>query len=226
MAKPGVMFYFEIRPCIKRLTLEEKGQLFEAILDYGEYGVIPEVDGAVGVAWDFIQQRLDRDTGRYDEKVEQTKYAVAVREAKKKGIQLPPFEKWRPLSDEERERLLSDDNERYPNSTTISTSNSTSISNSTENKESVAVEPPTRHRFVPPTVDEVRAYCSEKGYSVDPERFVAHYTSNGWRVGKNPMRDWKASVRTWVRKDNPNGRAEKSTGAVEKAWDDSFGNVI
>lgn len=142
MAKPGVMFYFEIRPCIKRLTLEEKGQLFEAILDYGEYGIIPEVDGAVGVAWDFIQQRLDRDTGRYDERVEQTKYAVAVREAKKKGIQLPPFEKWRPLSDEERERLLSDDNERYPNSTTISTSNSTSISNSTENKESVAVEPP------------------------------------------------------------------------------------
>lgn len=47
MAKPGVMFYFEIRPCIKRLTLEEKGQLFEAILDYGEYGAIPEVDGAV-----------------------------------------------------------------------------------------------------------------------------------------------------------------------------------
>ena len=113
MAKPGVMFYFEIRPCIKRLTLEEKGQLFEAILDYGEYGIIPEVDGAVGVAWDFIQQRLDRDTGRYDERVEQTKYAVAVREAKKNGIQLPPFEKWRLLSDEERERLLSDDNERY-----------------------------------------------------------------------------------------------------------------
>ena len=50
MAKPGVMFYFEIRPCIKRLTLEEKGQLFEAILDYGEFGAIPKVDGAVGVA--------------------------------------------------------------------------------------------------------------------------------------------------------------------------------
>lgn len=83
MAKPGVMFYFDIRPCIRRLTLEEKGKLFEAILDYGEFGTIPEVDGTVGVAWDFIQQRIDRDTGRYDDKVEQTKYAVAVREAKK-----------------------------------------------------------------------------------------------------------------------------------------------
>ena len=205
MAKPGVMFYFEIRPCIKRLTLEEKGQLFEAILDYGEYGAIPEVDGAVGVAWDFIQQRLDRDTGRYDEKVEQTKYAVAVREAKKKGIQLPPFEKWRILSDEERDRLLSDDNERYPNSTTISTSNSTSISNSKDNKENMADKPPTRHRFSPPSVEDVRESCKEKGYNVDPERFVDYYTSNGWKVGRNPMKDWKAAARTWAKKEKPNG---------------------
>lgn len=211
MAKPGVMFYFEIRPCIKRLTLEEKGQLFEAILDYGEYGVIPEVDGAVGVAWDFIQQRLDRDTGRYDEKVEQTKYAVAVREAKKKGIQLPPYEKWRLLSDEERERLLSDDNERYPNSTTISisTSNSTTISNSKNNKENMADKPPTRHSFSPPSVDDVREYCREKGYNVDPERFVDYYTSNGWKVGRNPMKDWKAAVRSWNRKEDvDNGKTE------------------
>lgn len=211
MAKPGVMFYFEIRPCIKRLTLEEKGQLFEAILDYGEYGAIPEVDGAVGVAWDFIQQRLDRDTGRYDEKVEQTKYAVAVREAKKKGIQLPPYEKWRLLSDEERERLLSDDNERYPNSTTISisTSNSTTISNSKNNKENMADKPPTRHSFSPPSVDDVREYCREKGYNVDPERFVDYYTSNGWKVGRNPMKDWKAAVRSWNRKEDvDNGKTE------------------
>lgn len=93
-------------------------------------------------------------------------------------------------------------------------------------KESVADKPPTRHRFVKPTVDEVRAYCAEKGYSIDPERFVDYYTSNGWRVGKNPMRDWKASVRTWVRKDRQNGRTEKYSGRSEKAWDDSFGNVI
>ena len=202
MAKPGVMFYFDIRPCIRRLNLEEKGILFEAILDYGEFGTIPEVDGTVGVAWDFIQQRLDRDTGRYDDKVEQTKYAVAVREAKKKGIQLPPFEKWRLLSEAERERLLSDDNERYPTTT------STTTSTSTDNKESVADKPPTCHRFSPPSVEDVREYCKEKGYNVDPERFVDYYISNGWKVGRNPMKDWKAAVRSWERKEKPNGKAE------------------
>lgn len=51
----------------------------------------------------------------------------------------------------------------------------------------------TRSRFYPPTVDEVRAYCIEKGYTVDADRFVDYYTSNGWKVGKNPMKDWKAA---------------------------------
>ena len=53
--------------------------------------------------------------------------------------------------------------------------------------------------FVPPTVEEVRAYIAEKGYSVDAERFVDFYESKGWMVGKNKMKDWKASVRTWAR---------------------------
>lgn len=57
-------------------------------------------------------------------------------------------------------------------------------------------------RFAPPTADEVRAYCSERGYSVNADRFVAFYESNGWRVGKNPMKDWKAAVRTWAQRDD------------------------
>ena len=65
--RPGVMFYFDIRPALKRLSNGEQGQLFEAILDYGEYGREPALEGALGVAWDFIQPRLDRDKERYEE---------------------------------------------------------------------------------------------------------------------------------------------------------------
>lgn len=71
-----------------------------------------------------------------------------------------------------------------------------------------ADKPPTRPRFTPPTVDQVRAYCAEKGYAVDADRFVDYYTSNGWRVGKNPMKDWKAAVRTWNGKDKTGGKTE------------------
>ena len=56
---------------------------------------------------------------------------------------------------------------------------------------------PTRKRFVPPTLEEVQAYCIERNNNVDAERFINHYTSNGWMVGKNKMKDWKAAVRTW-----------------------------
>lgn len=52
-------------------------------------------------------------------------------------------------------------------------------------------------RFIPPTVDEVRDYCRERHNKVNPERFVAWYEANGWKVGKNPMKNWKAAVRTW-----------------------------
>ena len=56
-------------------------------------------------------------------------------------------------------------------------------------------------KFSPPTLEEVRDYCIERRNNVDPQRFMDYYTSNGWRVGKNPMRDWKAAVRNWERGD-------------------------
>lgn len=55
-------------------------------------------------------------------------------------------------------------------------------------------------RFRRPSVEEVRAYCQERRNSVDAEQFVDYYESKGWRVGHNPMKDWKACVRTWERK--------------------------
>ena len=68
-------------------------------------------------------------------------------------------------------------------------------------REKAADKPQQRTRFIPPTVDEVSAYCREKGYQIDPERFVDFYTSNGWMVGKNKMRDWQAAVRQWEKRD-------------------------
>lgn len=58
-----------------------------------------------------------------------------------------------------------------------------------------------RSKFSPPTLEEVAAYCSERKNGVDPQRFIDHYTSNGWMVGKNKMRDWRAAVRTWEQRE-------------------------
>ena len=59
----------------------------------------------------------------------------------------------------------------------------------------------TRKRFTPPTLDEVIEYCSERGNKVDAQKFIDYYTSNGWMVGKNKMKDWKAAVRSTWEKD-------------------------
>lgn len=88
MARPGVMFYFDIRPCLKRLDAESKGKLFEAILDYGEYGIMPEFEGMLGIAWDFIQPRVDHDGDRYQEKCENSKKAANIRWEKEREKKL------------------------------------------------------------------------------------------------------------------------------------------
>ncbi len=66
-------------------------------------------------------------------------------------------------------------------------------------------------KFVKPTLQEVKAYCIERGNDVDPERFINHYESNGWMVGRNKMKDWRAAVRNWER-----NRASKSAGQVQQ----------
>lgn len=70
-----------------------------------------------------------------------------------------------------------------------------------ENRESKRGK--TASRFTPPTLSEVENYCLERNNNVDAARFVDYYTSNGWKVGKNGMKDWKAAVRTWERSESP-----------------------
>lgn len=74
----------------------------------------------------------------------------------------------------------------------------------------------TASRFMPPTIEQVRAYVQEMKFShVDPERFIDYYTSNGWKVGRNPMKDWKATVRNWESKNKPNTGSAQSLGVGE-----------
>ena len=56
-------------------------------------------------------------------------------------------------------------------------------------------------RFVPPDVNQVQEYCDSRNNGIDAQTFVDFYTSKGWMVGKNKMKDWKAAVRTWERND-------------------------
>jgi len=64
-------------------------------------------------------------------------------------------------------------------------------------KEDTPDKPAKRASFQKPSLDEVKAYCQERKNKVDPAKFLAYYDSNGWKVGRNAMKDWRAAVRTW-----------------------------
>ena len=66
--------------------------------------------------------------------------------------------------------------------------------------------------FVKPTVDEVYAYIREKGYAFDASQFIAYYDANGWKVGRNPMKDWKAACVTWQKREQARSKPEASYG--------------
>lgn len=69
-------------------------------------------------------------------------------------------------------------------------------------------------KMTPPTTDEVRAYCREKGLSVDPERFCDYYASKGWKVGSTPMKDWKAAVRNWARRSEDQSKPQAKPAQI------------
>ena len=56
-------------------------------------------------------------------------------------------------------------------------------------------------RFQKPSIEEIRQYCSSRNNSVDPEQFFNFYESKGWTIGKSPMKDWRAAVRTWEKRE-------------------------
>lgn len=75
----------------------------------------------------------------------------------------------------------------------------------------VPVSNTKKKRFVKPTVEEVKQYCIERNNCVNAEQFYDYYESNGWKVGKNSMKDWKAAVRTWERSEYRKHNSKKNS---------------
>ena len=84
------------------------------------------------------------------------------------------------------------------------------------------IEKRKNKRFAPPSVTEVADYVAEKGYHIDPEAFVDFYQAKGWKVGNQSMKDWKAAVRTWAKRETKTPKLKNapsmSHGYTEDEW--------
>ena len=94
--RPGVMLYFDaVRPAISRLNEAQCGVLLRSVMDYAQYGVVPELDPMTGLAFDMLVPKIDRDAERYEESREQRQYAAYTREKKRSGEQALSIAEWR-----------------------------------------------------------------------------------------------------------------------------------
>lgn len=106
-------------------------------------------------------------------------------------IYIMNYEKFQPIDEERKHRGNTKETARKHRGNT-----SNEVQESKEGKRN-----DREKRFQKPTTEEVKAYCEERKNGIDPQRFIDFYESKGWLVGRNPMKDWQAAVRTWEKRD-------------------------
>ena len=161
------------------LSDAETGRLFRAMLQYAELGTVPDLKGNERFVWGTAKMSIDAQRKSYDVKCENI---AAAREKNPNNNQTDfssLLNKKRLISVEDQDQDQDQDQGKK--------------------KKSIG-------RFAPPSREEAEAYCAEKGYGVDLNAWFAHYESNGWKVGRNPMKDWRAAIRTWVHNRVSNGQ--------------------
>lgn len=182
MAREYLCLYYSYLDTIHPLNDEERGRLLTAILTYGITGQEPALPGNERFVFPGIRAQIDRDASKYRKTCEKNSQNIMNRWNGPRSDDTTVYE---PIQ---------------PNTTVYETYQGKGKDKG-KGKDEIGVTETRVKRFTPPTADEVRAYCLERKNSVDAEKFIDHYSSNGWRVGKNPMKDWKAAVRTWERSE-------------------------
>ena len=202
MNKPGVMIYFTMRPS-RKLPMEDRLRLYDAMLDYGETGVVPELEGPLAVLWDYFQPQLELDNARYESIRAKRAKAGRLGGQACQGSRQPEQE---PQDGQEEAREAAEANEANEanQANEANTIQSSPVqSNPVQLRESIAAKAPPapRKRFVPPSQAEIGAYVREAKLTMDPQEFLDYYTANGWKVGSHAMKDWRAAARNWARKE-------------------------
>lgn len=179
MARNYAALFHEYLDEMQELSDAEFGRLCRALIQYSADGTPIKLSGNERFYAKRVMAHEDSAQESYND------YHKMHSDAGKKGA----AKRWhKETNDNKSWQAIADDDK---NSNSNSNSNSSSIlSTNVDNK---------RAHEKHPTLEEVTAYCLERGNGIEPQRWYDYYSSNGWKVGKNQMKDWKAAVRTWER---------------------------
>lgn len=189
MEREGFVFYRSFYDAIKNMDDKLCASCLKAICEYGLNGIEQAEDPVSAAILIMAKPTIDKNNQRY--------------ENGKKGGR--PRNQTEPSQNQNQTKI----EKTQPTETDTDTVTDTVTENSVDR----AKKP--HKTFSPPSLEEVQAYCLERKNHVNAERFIDYYTANGWKVGKNAMKDWKAAVRTW----------EKQTVAIRSGQKGAFENA-
>ena len=203
MSKKFLSFVFPetIKKQIDSMPAELKLSFYEAVTNYGMYGTEPEFEGFENIVWISMKDLLDscmRQSGA-PEGNQNAKKTIKSIENNSKQLKQSKNNQINQNNPETIETTLNNGNGNV-NGNDKDNGKCNSVPEGTqvgETPDTPPSPPKESRRFIKPTVEEVAEYCRERHNSVDPNRFHNFYESKGWKVGKEPMKDWRAAVRNW-----------------------------
>ena len=229
MAEPKNSFvlYLDQLKHINKLSDEQAGKLIKGIYQYETSDKMPCFDDPlVDIVFGFISDQLERDRIKYEEKCSQNREngCKGGRPRKANGFQENPkkangFEEKPKKADTDTEHATDNDNVTDSDTDDVAVDDAANIL--IPPAELTLTPMPTKSKrsspFVKPTRKEIKQFCADNDYNIDADYFYDYYESNGWKVGKNPMKDWQATVRNWARreKERPKPASDKSDSKRE-----------
>lgn len=208
------IFYASFAEAAGELDNEQYGALMRAINEYALFDKVPDLAGVPKMLFTLIKPQLDankkrRENGKYgslggrpqkEPSGKQEENSIIIEE-KPNGLS-NDMQNENPMGFENDGLGLPKNNPNVNGNVNVNVNDNVNDIGA-KAPEPCGSAPPKNSRFIKPTVDEVTQYCNERKNSVNPTKFISYYEANGWRVGKNPMKDWRAAVRTWEQNSYP-----------------------
>ena len=213
----SVILFSEWKRSLVRLSLEQKGMLLDALLDYPDKGDPAFDDPLLDTVWLFIGNTLSENERKYEETSKKRS------EAGKRGNE----KRWGATDDIAKIANATDARNDIAN---ISISKSKSKSTDTKVSDVICADAPPStksKKFSPPDVETVKNYFAEKGGTeAQAIQFYSYYESIGWKRGKNPMQKWRAAATGWISRDREQHQNKPAQGSQPKTAAQAYADIF
>ena len=238
MERESFVFYRSFYEGIKELPRDIQGEVLTAIMEYGLNGVTTENQKQITKAmFALIKPQLDANNQRFENgkkggrpkaNCNQTETETKPKQNRNKTKHEPNVNDNVNVNDNDISFL---EKKKQKSDAAVS-----DLENENSESPIETLQTPKeqsgggRKRFIIPTPEEVQAYCNERKNDISGQQFCDFYSSKGWKIGKEPMKDWKAAVRTWEmrRKDQspPITQPQPQISTPKRIRFDEYGNEV